>query len=50
METAETLALVPPFLKLLSNEVRWQLLEALARSDRRGQELVGLLQDRKSVV
>jgi ArsR family transcriptional regulator, arsenate/arsenite/antimonite-responsive transcriptional repressor / arsenate reductase (thioredoxin) len=43
MATTEMLAPVPPFLKLLSNEVRWRLLEALSRSDRRGQELVGLL-------
>lgn len=43
MVATATLPPVPPFLKLLSNEVRWQLLEALSRSDRRGQELVGLL-------
>src|SRR5688572_15508749 len=33
----------PAILKLLSHEVRWQIVAALAQSDRRGQELVRLL-------
>ena len=33
----------PSFLKLLAHELRWRLLEALARSDRRVQELVELV-------
>jgi protein-tyrosine-phosphatase/DNA-binding transcriptional ArsR family regulator len=33
----------PSFLKLLAHELRWGLLEALARSDRRVQELVHLV-------
>jgi thioredoxin type arsenate reductase len=42
--TAAALTLPPPsFLKLLAHELRWSLLEALARSDRRVQELVELV-------
>jgi protein-tyrosine-phosphatase len=42
--TATTHTLPPPsFLKLLAHELRWNLLEALARSDRRVQELVDLV-------
>lgn len=33
----------PDFLKLLAHDIRWALLAALARSDRRVQELVALL-------
>lgn len=40
--TAPTLP-SPSFLKLLAHELRWSLLEALARSDRRVQELVELV-------
>lgn len=34
---------IPPLLKLLAHEVRWQLVTALAQSDRRVQELVAHL-------
>ncbi len=40
----------PTFLKLLAHEVRWQLLTALALSDRRVQELVDLLQRPQNLV
>lgn len=40
----------PPFLKLLAHEQRWKLLEALAFSDRRVQELVGVLQQPQNLV
>jgi len=40
MTGTATLAFPPSFLKLLAHEVRWKLLEALAQSDRRVQELV----------
>ncbi|MEP7011570.1 MAG: ArsR family transcriptional regulator [Acidobacteriota bacterium] len=40
----------PPFLKLLADEQRWKLLEALAYSDRRVQELVGVLQQPQNLV
>ncbi|HVT58198.1 MAG TPA: hypothetical protein VHR45_07345 [Thermoanaerobaculia bacterium] len=49
METTTSVA-VPPFLKLLANQVRWQLLEELARSDRRGQELVGLIRQPQNLL
>jgi DNA-binding transcriptional ArsR family regulator len=38
------------FLKLLSHELRWQLVEALARSDRRVQELVQLVGEPTNLV
>lgn len=41
---------VPPVLKMLSNRVRWQLVEALSRSDRRGQELIGLVGQPQNLV
>jgi ArsR family transcriptional regulator, arsenate/arsenite/antimonite-responsive transcriptional repressor / arsenate reductase (thioredoxin) len=37
---AETLSPPPPFLPLVAHPLRWNLLEALARSDRRVHELV----------
>lgn len=40
----------PPFLKLLAHEQRWKLLEALAFSDRRVQELVGAVQQPQNLV
>ena len=50
MATA-TLTLPPPsFLKLLAHEMRWSLLEALARSDRRVQELVELVGEPANLV
>lgn len=38
------------FLKLLAHDVRWHLLEALAESDRRVQELVTLLQRPQNLI
>jgi thioredoxin type arsenate reductase len=48
----ETTAPIPPatFLKLLAHELRWRLLEALARSDRRVQELVALIGEPHNLV
>jgi protein-tyrosine-phosphatase len=43
MTTRTLFAPLPPFLELLGHDLRWQLMSALARSDRRGQELVALL-------
>jgi len=40
----------PSFLKLLGHGLRWQLLEALARSDRRVQELVALVGEPHNLV
>jgi ArsR family transcriptional regulator, arsenate/arsenite/antimonite-responsive transcriptional repressor / arsenate reductase (thioredoxin) len=40
----------PSFLKLLGHELRWQLLSALARSDRRVQELVSLVGEPHNLV
>lgn len=40
----------PPFLKLLADEHRWKLLAALAYSDRRVQELVGVLKQPQNLV
>lgn len=40
----------PSFLKLLAHELRWSLLEALARSDRRVQELVELVGEPANLV
>jgi thioredoxin type arsenate reductase len=40
----------PPFLKLLAHELRWRLMEALARSDRRVQELVQLVGEPHNLV
>lgn len=40
----------PPFLKLLADEQRWKLLEALAHSDRRVQELVEALKQPQNLV
>ena len=47
-----TTALVSPpsFLKLLAHELRWRLVEALARSDRRVQELVALVDEPHNLV
>jgi ArsR family transcriptional regulator, arsenate/arsenite/antimonite-responsive transcriptional repressor / arsenate reductase (thioredoxin) len=46
----ETVSGFPPFLKLLADEQRWKLLEALAYSDRRVQELVRVLQQPQNLV
>ena len=43
-------AQAPSFLKLLAHELRWRLLEALARSDRRVQELVELVGEPHNLV
>lgn len=40
----------PPVLKILADEHRWKLLGALAYSDRRVQELVGVLQQPQNLV
>jgi protein-tyrosine-phosphatase len=40
----------PSFLKLLAHEMRWHLVEALARSDRRVQELVELVGEPHNLV
>lgn len=40
----------PPFLKILADEQRWKLLEALAVSDRRVQELVQTLRQPQNLV
>ena len=49
--TAATYTLPPPsFLKLLAHELRWSLLEALARSDRRVQELVEMVGEPANLV
>jgi thioredoxin type arsenate reductase len=40
----------PSFLKLLGHELRWRLLEALARSDRRVQELVEVVGEPHNLV
>ena len=47
-----TVALVhpPSFLKLLAHKLRWRLVEALARSDRRVQELVALVGEPHNLV
>ena len=47
-----TATLVSPasFLKLLAHQLRWQLVEALARSDRRVQELVTLVGEPHNLV
>jgi ArsR family transcriptional regulator, arsenate/arsenite/antimonite-responsive transcriptional repressor / arsenate reductase (thioredoxin) len=48
---ATTLPASPPsLLKLLAHELRWRLLEALARSDRRVQDLVALLGQPQNLV
>ena len=49
MATA-TLATPPSFLKLLAHDLRWHLVEALARSDRRVQELVRLVGEPQNLV
>lgn len=46
----EATAGFPPFLKLLADEQRWKLLEVLAYSDRRVQELVRVLQQPQNLV
>ncbi|MFY9823222.1 MAG: metalloregulator ArsR/SmtB family transcription factor [Thermoanaerobaculia bacterium] len=48
--TAATLPQPLSFLKLLAHELRWQLVEALARSDRRVQELVQLVGEPANLV
>lgn len=45
-----TLVYPPSFLKLLAHELRWRLVEALARSDRRVQELVSLVGEPHNLV
>lgn len=45
-----TLSQPPSFLKLLAHELRWRLVEALARSDRRVQELVQLVGEPTNLV
>jgi protein-tyrosine-phosphatase len=47
---AATLAYPPSFLKLLAHELRWRLVEALARSDPRVQELVALVGEPHNLV
>ncbi len=41
---------LPGFLKLLAHDLRWQLLTILAKSDRRVQELVSILQRPQNLV
>jgi len=48
--TAATLIQPASFLKLLAHELRWRLVEALARSDRRVQELVALVGEPHNLV
>lgn len=48
--SAAILTQPPSFLKLLAHELRWNLLEALARSDRRVQELVALVGEPPNLV
>lgn len=48
--TTVTLSQPPSFLKLLAHELRWRLVEALARSDRRVQELVQLVGEPTNLV
>ncbi len=48
--TTATLVYPPSFLKLLAHELRWRLVEALARSDRRVQELVALVGEPPNLV
>jgi len=48
--TMATLSQPLSFLKLLAHELRWQLVEALARSDRRVQELVQLVGEPANLV
>lgn len=48
--TTATLVYPPSFLKLLAHELRWRLVEALARSDRRVQELVALVNEPHNLV
>lgn len=43
MTTRPSAAHPPVLIKLLAHDLRWQLVSALARSDRRAQELVALL-------
>ena len=45
-----TLASPPSFLKLLAHELRWRLVEALARSDHRVRELVALVGEPQNLV
>ncbi len=45
-----TVAQPPTFLKLLAHDVRWRIVSALARSDRRGSELAALLQRPQNLV
>lgn len=45
-----TVVYPPSFLKLLAHELRWRLIEALARSDRRVQELVALVGEPHNLV
>jgi thioredoxin type arsenate reductase len=47
---ATVASLAPPFLKLLAHGVRWQLVEALARSDRKVQELVACVGEPANLV
>lgn len=48
--TTATLVYPPSFLKLLAHDLRWRLVEALARSDRRVQELVALVGEPHNLV
>ena len=43
MVTAHSQVSLPAFLKLAANDIRWQLLSVLARSDYRIQELVYMI-------
>jgi len=45
-----TLAKPPALIKLLADDVRWQIITVLARSDRRGRELVRLLRRPQNLV
>lgn len=50
MQTPLFVPPLPDFLKLLAHDVRWQLVSALADSDRRVHELVALLQRPQNLV
>lgn len=48
--TTATIVYPPSFLKLLAHDLRWRLVEALARSDHRVQELVALVGEPHNLV
>jgi protein-tyrosine-phosphatase len=45
-----TAAKAPPLIKLLADDLRWRIVTTLAQSDRRGQDLVRLLQRPQNLV